>query len=159
MSNQILTASEIIETIQKSIDFHTNEVEKLKAMLLAVGGKPSVSAASNGKHINIRPIVQPKLFTGTTIREKQLNEIISIMSTLDKPLLKTEIMETFNVGKKKQLKKATVGAILSEAVKDGLVKNVVYNDLPNGLRNWWVLSSWVGKDGNLNNSYYQKIKV
>ena len=159
MSTQVLTAAEIISTIQISIDFHTGEVEKLKAMLLAVSGKPYLNGPSNRGHIIPEAETQSTVNYNINIKQKQLNEIVAIMKSLDRPLLKSELLDQFNLGKKKQLKKATIGALLSDAVKKGVMKNMIYNDLPNGKRNWWVLPTWLVVDGSLDNKYYSKINT
>lgn len=158
MSTQVLTADEIVDTIQRSIDFHTREVEKLKAMLLAVSGKPATVAAFKGPQVTIKPKINPQLFSNTNIREDQLKEMVQLISDLDRPVLTSELMDRFNKGRKKPLKKGTIGAILSDGSKEGVIRNMMYNNLPNGKRNWWVLKNWVETDGTLNPNYLIKIK-
>jgi hypothetical protein len=151
MTNNILTSNEIVETIERSIEFHLAEAEKLKAMLAVLNTKAAVLKASNG----VAKTSQSN--NAKTTIDVHVKEMVEVLNKADRPLMSSQLMEHFNKGKKRPLKKGSIGAILSEAGKKNLLKNVMFNYMENGRRNWWVSPRWIDSSGELKKDYLEKI--
>lgn len=146
---EILTAEQIRESIIASLHFHLTEAEKLQEMLSIMDKKsPAVTLSYVEPFVKATPITAKKTFRDI---------VIDTLVKTQAPHLTRNICDFYRMKTGQDINRKDMSSRLSIEAKKGRIFKIELKDQPNNLRHWWVLSEWIGNDGNLLPKYQREI--